>query len=765
MAPPAPRPLFGLDRLAARPDAPVLVVEGEKAADAATELFPGHACLSWQGGTNATAKADWTPLAGRSVAVWPDNDAPGRRAAEAVAAAVHPAGAARVAVVDVPRSWPDGWDVADALPDGVAADRLWDMLAAAEGAEPEAVERPGAALSTDVDRVAAMPRADYLTARLGLAKRHGIRVGDLDAMVAEAQRGARATAAVEAVQVQPPPDPRGRAPLFVNGADLPDTAAELAILLAAVPHVFDRGGPVRLARDAQRGGVAVSPLTLNGVVNEVHRVARPWVWAKKRDGAMEPRDVTLPERVAALYLDHREGWGLRPLDGVTGAPLLRPDGAVRIVEGYDPETRLWCERVPHVVLPDAPSRDDAAASLRRVRRHFRSFAFADAGRAAEDGQPVPVVDTSKPAGADEGAFLCALLTAVCRPCLWLAPALLVRAPAFSGSGTGKGLLVRTICAVAFGARPAAITAGGTAAELDKRLAATLMGASPALFLDNVNATALKSDVLASAITERPAAVRPLGRSETVPLNPLAFVTVTGNGVLLSEDMARRFLTVELDAGVEDPEARGFRGDFLADTLAAREALLRDLLTVWRWGRQQGEALPAGRPMGSFHEWSRWCRDPLLALGCADPALRVVEAKAKDPRRQGVAAIFEAWWTAHGPAAVTVADLAESVKLAADPMGRGRQFMAARVRALDGTRAAGFVLTRSASPGKWTADAYALRLTEDGTADHRTRPHRACPLEDAESGDGDFMPPMGPVPGAPEGARDDGARGTAWSADL
>ena len=34
------RPLYGLDFLAARPDAPVLVVEGELTADAARILFP-----------------------------------------------------------------------------------------------------------------------------------------------------------------------------------------------------------------------------------------------------------------------------------------------------------------------------------------------------------------------------------------------------------------------------------------------------------------------------------------------------------------------------------------------------------------------------------------------------------------------------------------------------------------------------------------------------------------------------------------------------
>jgi len=246
--------------------------------------------------------------------------------------------------------------------------------------------------------------------------------------------------------------------------------------------------------------------------------------------------------------------------------------------------RLWCERVPAVTVQAAPSREEAAAALLRLRRWFRTFAFADAERVAEAGAPVPVVDIAKPPGADESAFLCALLTAVCRPCLWLAPGLLVRAPEYSGAGTGKGLLVRAICAIAFGARPVAMTAGATAEELDKRITAALMEAGATLFLDNVNSTALKSDVLASAITERPAAVRPLGRSATVQLNPTAFVAVTGNGLLLSEDMARRFLTVELDAGMEDPEARDFRGDLLGDTLAARDALLADVLTIWRWGR-------------------------------------------------------------------------------------------------------------------------------------------------------------------------------------
>jgi len=745
-APPEPRPLYGLDRLAARPAAPVLVVEGEKAADAAVGIFPNFAVVTWPGGAQAVSKADWTPLRGRLVAAWPDNDAPGHKAAAEVAKAASAAGAARGLVVPVQQDWPDGWDLADPLPDGTTADALRDMLAQAM-AEPARTETPGDALRADVARAAAMAREDWLAARLDMARRHRVPVGELDALRAAALRAQRQAEDAGREVPEPPADPRGRTDLFVNGADLPDTAAELAAMLATVPHLFDRGGPARIARDRSRDGFVVEPLTLNGVVNEAHRIARPWQWVKNRDGGMERRDVTLPERVAKLYLDNRDGWGLRPLDGITSAPLLHPDGTIRAAEGYDAETRLWCERVPAVEVPAAPSREDAAAALLRLRRWFRTFAFADAERVAEAGAPVAVVDTAKPPGADESAFLCAVLTAVCRPCLWLAPGLLVRAPEYSGAGTGKGLLVRSICAVAFGARPVALTAGATAEEFDKRITAALMEAGATLFLDNVNSTALKSDVLASAITERPAAVRPLGRSATVQLNPTAFVAVTGNGLLLSEDMARRFLTVELDAGMEDPEARDFRRDFLADTLAAREALLRDVLTIWRWGRRTGDALPAGRALGSFTEWARWCRDPLAALGCRDPALRVADAKAKDPRRQNVAEIFTSWWEAHGSRAVAVADLAEPVRDAADPAGRGRQYLAAKVRALDGTRAAGFVLARSPSEGRWSPDRYALRQApERGTGPQGP------------------MPPMPPMP--PGGGGDAQATGPGgWSDDL
>ncbi len=139
-APPSPRPLFGLDCLAARPDAPVLLVEGEKAAEAAATIFPECVCIASLGGAKASRKSDWTPLAGRRLTIWPDHDVAGVAYAAKVATLASKAGAACVRFVEVPAHWPMGWDLADALPQDEPPERLRELLN--EAPEDEAAELP-----------------------------------------------------------------------------------------------------------------------------------------------------------------------------------------------------------------------------------------------------------------------------------------------------------------------------------------------------------------------------------------------------------------------------------------------------------------------------------------------------------------------------------------------------------------------------------------------------------------------------------------------
>ncbi|MEJ1959876.1 MAG: hypothetical protein WDM70_11015 [Nitrosomonadales bacterium] len=73
-APSQPYTLYNLDQLASRPEAPVLVTEGEKSADAASKLFPDHVVTTTMFGAQSPLNSDLMPLVGRNVTFWPDND-------------------------------------------------------------------------------------------------------------------------------------------------------------------------------------------------------------------------------------------------------------------------------------------------------------------------------------------------------------------------------------------------------------------------------------------------------------------------------------------------------------------------------------------------------------------------------------------------------------------------------------------------------------------------------------------------------------------
>jgi uncharacterized protein (DUF927 family) len=123
---PAPRPLYNLDQLAKRPDAPVVICEGEKAADSAATIFPKSVVMTSPGGANSAEKADWSVLRGRRVLIWPDDDEPGRAYACKVAAILVSLDC-EISIVNaqtLARLAPDGgtrepskkgWDAADAV--------------------------------------------------------------------------------------------------------------------------------------------------------------------------------------------------------------------------------------------------------------------------------------------------------------------------------------------------------------------------------------------------------------------------------------------------------------------------------------------------------------------------------------------------------------------------------------------------------------------------------------------------------------------------
>src|SRR4029078_3934082 len=122
---PAPRPLYRLNALLRQPNAPVLVVEGEKCVDAARAVFLEFVVTTSPGGAGAADKADWSVLAGRQkVWIFGDADKPGTDYGQQVASILHELGVPEIHLVDTAalagrkhdgstREPPAGWDIAD----------------------------------------------------------------------------------------------------------------------------------------------------------------------------------------------------------------------------------------------------------------------------------------------------------------------------------------------------------------------------------------------------------------------------------------------------------------------------------------------------------------------------------------------------------------------------------------------------------------------------------------------------------------------------
>jgi len=118
-------PIYRARAVAADPELPVLVVEGEKAADAGADLFTDRVTCCPMGGSSPRAGTDWSPLWGRKVTVVADNDSAGRKFMGILRAALKGLTDGPVQQVRPIKMWesmggtgtpPAGWDIADGVP-------------------------------------------------------------------------------------------------------------------------------------------------------------------------------------------------------------------------------------------------------------------------------------------------------------------------------------------------------------------------------------------------------------------------------------------------------------------------------------------------------------------------------------------------------------------------------------------------------------------------------------------------------------------------
>jgi hypothetical protein len=112
-----PRGLFGRELLAANPAKPVLIVEGPKCQEAAKALA-NFVPIAWNGGAQRQRKIDFSPLKGRRVYIWPDDDETSEKSARVTAKLLQGIAAEIVVIEPLPEARtikPEKADIVEAL--------------------------------------------------------------------------------------------------------------------------------------------------------------------------------------------------------------------------------------------------------------------------------------------------------------------------------------------------------------------------------------------------------------------------------------------------------------------------------------------------------------------------------------------------------------------------------------------------------------------------------------------------------------------------
>ena len=117
---PVPRLPYGAELLKTSTNT-ILIVEGEKKCEVARNFFPNMTVMCWIAGTGSVHLTNWSALKNRDVILWPDNDEPGLKCMPKLKTILEKIEASSVRIVSLPADTPQGWDLADPLPEG------WDQ--------------------------------------------------------------------------------------------------------------------------------------------------------------------------------------------------------------------------------------------------------------------------------------------------------------------------------------------------------------------------------------------------------------------------------------------------------------------------------------------------------------------------------------------------------------------------------------------------------------------------------------------------------------
>jgi hypothetical protein len=429
--------------------------------------------------------------------------------------------------------------------------------------------------------------------------------------------------------------------VITDGYDPHELAPELWRYVAEAnqpPRLFlSDSGSVRI--EIVDGRPIVNELTNDRLKQEIHRVVR---FQGKR--GFKPCPQPLVTEMRAIVFEQIP---LPRLRQVATAPMIAgDDGKIVTENGYheDLGVFLWCSE-PISAVPQSPSAEELANAVRIINEPLQDFPF--------------VGESSK------ATALAIMLTPFVRRLIHGATPLHLIEKATPG--TGASLLTDALLTPSVGSAVQKLTPPTQETEWKYSLEAVLRGLPAAVVIDNVRE--LTSVSLAKTLTDDVLVTRLVGSSNTAALPVMCVWVGTGNNPTLHQEIARRSIRCQLDAGVEQPWlGRTFQISNLKDWLREhRPEMVWAVLTIIRSWLVAGQP-KAAKTVGMFESYCQVVGGILEHAGIegflGDGAF---VASGEDLQTEAERWFITLWWARFKDSNVRVTDLLECVTQAGSPV--------------------------------------------------------------------------------------------------
>lgn len=416
-------------------------------------------------------------------------------------------------------------------------------------------------------------------------------------------------------------------------------AGEMNAILAAAEEVlvetgglYQSGGMIAcLETDPVMGDVSIKPVNESGLTLALSAAAD---WERYDARKHEWVRCDPPVRhVNMLYRKERYRY-LPMLRGLARQPYYTDAGQLCTTAGYDIHTQRFGAFKPNDFPAPATSEIAAREALSLLKGLISEFHFASE--------------------IDRAAALSAMMTAVTRPSYGIAPAFHVSAPS---SGSGKSYLCETISLFASPKGSSRVSYPRTSEEATKAMLSLLLAAPAVIEFDDMDTDWLPHGTINRMLTAPSISDRILGVSKVATVSTSCLVLGSGNNVGPLRDLARRVLTINLNAKAETPGMLTYKGNPVADLRAKRGRYVSAVLTIieaWKGAGSPKTSVPSIASYGGA--WADYCRHPLIWLGLPDPATPLFEQMQADPDADVLRTLLEAWHKKHGEKAMELRQL-------------------------------------------------------------------------------------------------------------